>query len=157
MAIEVSSSKQSMNIFSSHGQIILTNGTVDVPLLPGHVSRLLQNGGITELRDLAGNLIQWSDRVFGSLPFTQQWRPVKEDAYIPFTSCRVLFKHADGKFTNASNADPYSRTTQIIWGLPYKPLLVFYGKSFVYVSADTIQGLKLINPYMPIEQLIPED
>jgi len=146
-----------MNIFSSHGQIILTNGTVDVPLLPGHVSRLLQNGGITELRDLAGNLINWSDKTLGSLAFTKQWRPVKEDAYIPFTSCGVLFKCADRKFTNANNADPYSNTTQTIWGLLYRPLLVFYGKSFVYVSPEAIQGLKLINPYMPIEQLIPED
>lgn len=146
-----------MNIFSSHGQIILTNGIVDVPLLLGHVSRLLQNGGITELRDLAGNLIDWSDRVLGSLDFTQQWRPVKEDAYIPFTSCRVLFKRADGKFGNAVFTDPYSETIQTIWGLFYRPLLVFYGKSFVHVSTDAIQGLKLINPYMPIEQLIPED
>ena len=146
-----------MNIFSSHGQIILTNGTVDVPLLPGHVSRLLQNGGITELRDLAGNLINWSDKTLGSLAFTKQWRPVKEDAYISFTSCKVLFKRADGKFTNAIFTDPYSKTIQTIWGLFYRPLLVFYGKSFVHIPIDTIQGLKLINPYMPIEQLIPEE
>lgn len=145
-----------MNIFSSHGQIILTNGTVDVPLLPGHVSRLLRNGGITELHDLAGNLINWSDTTLGSLVFTKQWRPVKKDAYIPFTSCKVLFERADKKFANVYE-DPYSKPTQTIWGLPYRPLLVFYGKSFIYIPTDTIQGLKLINPYMPIEQLIPED
>ena len=146
-----------MNIFSSHGQLILTNGIVDVPLLPGHVSILLRNGGITELYDLAGNSIDWSDKTLGSLAFTKQWRPVKEDMYIPFASCKVLFRRVDGKFTNAPYTDLYPKTTQTIWGLPYRPLLVFYGKSFVYVSADAIQGLKLINPYMPIEQLIPED
>ena len=145
-----------MNIFSSHGQLILTNGTVDVPLLRGHVTRLLRNGGITELRDLAGNLIDWPDKTLGSLAFTKQWRPVKEDAYIPFASCRVLSKRTDGKFSNAFMY-PYSEPTQTIWGLPYRHLLVFYGKSFIYMPPESIQGLKLINPYMPIEQLIPED
>lgn len=80
-----------MNIFSSHGQIILTNGTVDVPLLPGHVSRLLQNGEITELRDLAGNLIDWSDSTIKALEFTKQWRPIKE-TFATYSNCEVLFR-----------------------------------------------------------------
>lgn len=148
-----------MNIFSSHGQIILTNGTVDVPLLPGHLFRLLQNGGITELRDLAGNLINWSNRTLGSLDFTKQWRPVKENAYIPFTGCKVLFRRADGKTIHAYESMTYQPVLDLrsISNLPDRPVLMFYGKNFIHIPTDTIQGLKLINPDMAIEQLIPEE
>ena len=145
-----------MNVFNDHGQLVLTNGTVDVLMLPRQISRLIDRGAITELRDLAGNVIDWSDRTMESLSFTKQWRPIKKDACVSYTNCKILFVPIGEKLVFTEN--PASiMNVQTIWGLPYRPLLLFSGKSFTYLSADTISGLKLINPYMAITRLILED
>lgn len=143
-----------MNIFSSHGQIILTNGVVDVITLPEQVSRLINKGAITELHDLSGNIIDWSDRTIKTLEFTKQWRPIKE-TFTTYSNCEVLFRSPiTGRVQNEKTL---VWVTQTIRRFPNKPLLLFYGKSFIYLSADAISGLKLINPYMEFTKLIPED
>lgn len=143
-----------MNIFSSHGQVILSNGVVDVIALPEQISRLINKGAITELHDLAGNIIDWSDRTMRSLEFTNQWRPIKE-TFATYSNCEIRFRSpVTGRIQNEKTL---MVTAQTIWRLPNKPLLLFYGKSFIYLSADAIGGLKLVNPYMAFVKLIPED
>ena len=143
-----------MNIFSSHGQVILSNGVVDVIALPEQVSRLINKGAITKLYDLSGNIIDWSDRTIKTLEFTSQWRPIKE-TFATYSNCEVRFRSLiSGRIHNEKTL---RLSGQTIWRFPDKPLLLFYGKSFAYLSADAISGLKLINPYMEFTKLIPED
>ena len=156
MAIEikVAQTKPNMTLFSSHGQLILSNGVVDVIALPGQVSRLINKGAITELHDLSGNIIDWADRTIKSLAFTNQWRPIKE-TFATYSNCEVRFRSPiTGRIQSEKTVMLVGQT---IWRLPNKPLLLFYGKSFIYLSADAVSGLKLINPYMEFTKLIPED
>ena len=143
-----------MNIFSSHGQVILSNGVVDVIALPEQISRLINKGAITKLYDLSGNIIDWSDRTIKTLEFTSQWRPIKE-TFATYSNCEVRFRSPiTGRIQNEKTL---MVSAQTIWRFPNRPLLLFYGESFIYLSADAISGLKLINPYMAITKLIPED
>ena len=155
MAIEVKvvQTKPNMTLFSSHGQLILSNGVVDVIALPGQVSRLISKGAVTELHDLSGNIIDWSDSTIKALEFTKQWRPIKE-TFATYSNCEVMFR---SPITGRVKSEKSSSMLQTIWRFPNRPLLLFYGKSFIYLSADAISGLKLINPYMEFTKLIPED
>ena len=142
-----------MNIFSSHGQLILSNGVVDVIALPEQISRLINEGAITELYDLSGNIIDWSDSTIKTLEFTKQWRPIKE-TFATYSNCEIMFR---SPITGRVQNEKTLMSAQTIWRFPNRPLLLFYGKSFIYLSADAISGLKLINPYMEFTKLIPED
>ena len=143
-----------MNIFSSHGQVILSNGVVDVIALPEQISRLINEGAITKLYDLSGNIIDWSDRTIKTLEFTSQWRPIKETSTTYF-NCEVMFRSPiTGRIQNEKTL---MVSAQTIWRFPNRPLLLFYGESFIYLSANAMSGLKLINPYMEFTKLIPED
>ena len=156
MAIEtqVTQREPNMTLFSSHGQLILSNGVVDVIALPEQISRLINKGAITKLYDLSGNIIDWSDKTIKTLEFTSQWRPIKE-TFATYSNCEVLFRSPiTGR---VQNEKALVWVTQTIWRFPNKPLLLFYGKSFIYLSADAMSGLKLINPYMEFTKLIPED
>ena len=156
MAIEikVAQRKPNMTLFSSHGQLILSNGVVDVIALPEQISRLINKGAITELHDLSGNIIDWSDSTIKTLEFTKQWRPIKE-TFATYSNCEVRFRSTITGRIQSEKALVWA--TQTIWRFPNKPLLLFYGKSFIYLSADAMSGLKLINPYMGFTKLIPED
>ena len=152
--IQVTQRKPDMTIFSSHGQLVLSNGVVDVIARPGQISRLINKGAITELYDLSGNIIDWSDSTIKALEFTKQWRPIKE-TFATYSNCEVLFRSPITGRVHNEKALVWA--TQTIWRFPNKPLLLFYGKSFIYLSADAMNGLKLINPYMEFTKLIPED
>ena len=143
-----------MNIFSSHGQFILSNGVVDVIALPEQISRLINKGAITKLYDLSGNIIDWSDKTIKTLEFIKQWRPIKE-TFATYSNCEVMFRSPiTGRIQNEKTL---MVSAQTIWRFPNRPLLLFYGKSFIYLSANAMSGLKLINPYMEFTKLIPED
>lgn len=152
--IEVTQRKPNMTLFSSHGQVILSNGVVDVIALPEQISRLINEGAITKLYDLSGNIIDWSDKTIKTLEFTSQWRPIKE-TFATYSNCEVMFRSPiTGRIQNEKTL---MITAQTIWRFPNKPLLLFYGESFIYLSANAMNGLKLINPYMEFTKLIPED
>ena len=153
--IKVTQRKHNMTLFSSHGQVILSNGVVDVIVLPEQISRLIGKEAITELRDLAGNVINWTDNTIRTLEFIKQWRPIKETC-VTHSDCKIIFLPKGEK---SVFIEIYSSImcAQPIWALPDKPLLVFYGKNFMYLPIDTIIGLKLLDSDMEIAQLIPED